>query len=108
MPEQVNFFTLLFADDTTLQDMDSNLLKLTNRSNYNIKLAAEWFQTNRLTLNTKKTKCMLFGPNNNSLRLPISLKIQGVNIEKIRYRFPVKSFKLVGVILDDYLNWGEH
>ena len=83
--------------------MESNLLKLTNRCNYNLKLAAEWFQANRLTLNAKKTKCMLLGPNNNSLPLPISLKIQGVNIERIRYKFQVKSLKLVGVMLDDYL-----
>ena len=62
----------------------------------------------KLTLNAKKTKCMLFGLNNSSVPLPFPLKIQGVSIERIGYRFPVKSFKLVRVMLDDFLNRGEH
>ena len=108
MPDQVNLFTLLFADDTTLQDHDNGLGRQTRRCNLNLEKAAEWFQANRLTLNAKKTKCMLFGLNNSSVPLPFPLKIQGVSIERIGYRFPVKSFKLVRVMLDDFLNWGEH
>ena len=50
MPDQVNFFTLLFADDTTLQDHDDDLGRQTIRCNLNLKKAAEWFQANRLTL----------------------------------------------------------
>ena len=37
MPKQVEFFTLLFADDTTLQDSDYDLTKLTARCNFNLK-----------------------------------------------------------------------
>ena len=59
-------------------------------------------------MNAKKTKSMLFGLNNCSVPLPFPLKIQGVSIERIGYRFPVKSFKLVRVMLDDFLNRGEH
>ena len=48
-----------------------------------------------------------FGPNGNSIPLPSPLKIAGVEIERIGSRFPTKSFKLVGVHLDDNLNWNE-
>ena len=105
MPLNNDFFTLLFADDTTLQDKDKSLDKLLLRCNFNLNLAAEWFSANRLTLNAKKTKCMLFGPNNHSNPFYYPLKIEGINIERIGYRFPTKSFKLVGILLDDKLNW---
>ena len=104
----MDFFTFLFADDTTLQDSDCDLTRLTSRCNSNLKIASRWFQANRLTLNAKKTKCMVFGPNGNSNPLPFPLKIQGTNIERIGNRFSTKFFKLVGVKLDDQLNWSEH
>ena len=50
---------------------------------------------------------MVFGPNSNSIPLPYPLKIAGEEIERIGSRFPTKSFKLVGVLLDDNLNWNE-
>ena len=104
----MDFFTLLFADDTTLQDSDSNLTILTARCNKNLTIASRWFLANRLTLNAKKTKCMVFGPNGSSNPLPSPLTIQGTNIERIGNRFPTKFFKLVGIRLDDQLNWSEH
>ena len=44
---------------------------------------------------------MLYGPNR-------PLIIDGETIEIIGYMFPTKSFKLVGVLLDDSLNWNGH
>ena len=52
--------SLLFADDTTLQITGTNLANLYVKANYNLLLAEEWFNSNLLTLNTKKTKYMLF------------------------------------------------
>ena len=49
-----------------------------------------------------------FGPNNNSNPFYYQLKIEGINIERIGYRFKTKSFKLVGIMLDDKLNWAQH
>ena len=56
MPSNSKFFTLLFADDTTLEDKDADLDNLTKKCNANLTLAANWFQANRLTLNAKKNK----------------------------------------------------
>ena len=108
MPLENGFFTLLFADDTTLEYKHSCLNTLTNYVNRKLRSASEWFQANRLTLNAKKTKCILFSPKGISPPLPRNLKIDGTNIERIGHRFKVKSFKLVGINLDDKLNWGEH
>ena len=77
-------------------------------TNINLLKAASWFQANRLTLNASKTKCMLFTPGNSSPPLPINPKIGSEKIARIGYRFDTKFFKLVGVCLDDSLNWKEH
>ena len=51
---------------------------------------------------------MLFTPNNTSPPFSKPLKIDNINIERIGLRFPTRSFKLVGIKLDDMLKWGEH
>ena len=51
---------------------------------------------------------MLFGPNNYSNPFYYPLKIEGINIERIGCRFPIKSLKLEGILLDDKLNWAQH
>ena len=108
MPSNIDFFTILFADDTTLQLSDKSLDNLISRANFHLKSANDWFNSNRLTLNIKKTKCMLFTPNNTSPPFSKPLKIDNINIERIGLRFPTRSFKLVGIKLDDMLKWGEH
>ena len=60
LPKSTNFFTLLFADDTTFQIKDSNLADLVNTANYELSKAAAWFSANKLTLNVSKTKYILF------------------------------------------------
>ena len=102
------FFTILFADDTTFQYKHHDLDTLVNVSNHYLSIAADWFLSNKLTLNAKKTKCILFSPNGISPPLPRDLIIDNSKIERIGARFKVKSFKLVGFHLDDKLNLGEH
>ena len=49
----------------------------------------------QVTLNAKKTKCMIFGINGNSNPLYRDFIIEGGIIEIIGYRFRTKFFKLV-------------
>ena len=50
----------MYADDTTLLNLpDSNTLQ--NDLNSDLDKIIGWFQANKLTLDTKKTKLMLFG-----------------------------------------------
>ncbi len=63
----------------------------------------QWLNLNKLTLNTKKTKFMLFGTRNklkHAGNLPII--INGDVIEQVH------EFKYLGVILDEYLNFESH
>ena len=60
LPNATDFLTLLFADDTTFQYSDANLDLLFAKCNSELKKAAIWFKANKLTLNVKKTKFLLF------------------------------------------------
>ena len=60
LPLSNNFFTLLFADDTTFQIQNSNLTSLFENANVELQKAKVWFQCNKLTLNVSKTKYILF------------------------------------------------
>ena len=105
MPANLNLFTILFADDTTFECKDNNLINLVTKCNSELAKANEWFLANRLTLNAKKTKCILFAPKGESPPLPLPVRINGVPIERIGKRFTTKAFKLVGVMIDDFINW---
>ena len=99
--------TVLFADDTTLQVSGPSMPSLTNQMNLNLSNAADWFRANLLTLNTSKTKFILFSPKNRHVHNPI-LTIDGCNIEQIGSNLPTKTFKFLGLNIDDNLNWKEH
>ena len=52
--------TLLFADDTAVLDSDTDLPTLINRVNLEIQKIANWFRTNKMSVNISKTKYILF------------------------------------------------
>ena len=53
-------FSILFADDTTLQLSSSNIVSLYEQANVELDKLADWFKANKLTLNRSKTKYMMF------------------------------------------------
>ena len=55
LAENVNG-TLLYTDDTTLINEDSNLEDLKEKATHTVNTAADWFKANKLTLNAKKTE----------------------------------------------------
>ena len=54
--------TLLFADDTAVIDSDTDLPTLINRVNCEIQKIANWFRTNKMSVNVSKTKYIIFRP----------------------------------------------
>ena len=98
---------LLFADDTTLQISSVNLSQLYQKANYNLRLAEEWFNCNLLSLNTKKNKYMLFYNKNHHIHYN-NLYFSGDIIERIGEDCNTKSFKFLGTLIDDQLNWVHH
>ena len=96
---------IMFADDTNLFYSHKNietLFETVNKELININI---WFQANKLSLNTKKTKFVLFHKPRTKVKLPLSLpvlKINNVTIER------VKALKFLGVIIDENITWKHH
>ena len=93
--------SILFADDTTLIDSDSDLNTLVTRFNEELKHIVDWLNANRLSLNIDKTNFMVFRPKNKNDECP-EIKINGTNINH------VNQAKFLGVIIDCKLNWADH
>ena len=55
-----NDFSILYADDTTLAITDQNKNTLYTRATNLFRLIADWFNTNGLTLDVKKTDFIIF------------------------------------------------
>ena len=110
MPNCTNFFTLLFADDTTLQLTSNNTDTLFQLANTELTKVNDWFSRNALTLNVKKTKYILFHTPRMAIDLPLpTLKINNSKIERIHSNDTGDgSFKFVGMHLDEHLSWSKH
>ena len=99
--DRLNF--LMYADDTTiyfnLEDFDN----LTKESDINRELEKVniWLKLNKLSLNTQKTKLMLFHRKQKHLD-EINDVINGIEIEH------VPSFNFLGIMLDENLSWKSH
>ena len=105
------FHFTLYADDTSLLEplctfaVDSNedYALISQNINDELKLITDWLSLNKLSLNAKKTKMMVFHHkqkvfDHNSLKLYI-------NTKKIEC---VKEFNFLGIMLDENLNWKSH
>ena len=51
-----------FADDTDLPPIDNSLKKINKHFSHDLKLLTTWLRVNRISLNTSKTKILLFRP----------------------------------------------
>ena len=109
LPGTTEFLTLLFADDTTFQMSGVDLDILFHNCNVELKKASIWFQANKLTLNVKKTKFMLFSDKIVQLDSEVhNLKLGDKTVEQIGTNCREKYFKFVGHVLDDKLTWQGH
>ena len=106
-PNATDFLTLLFADDTTFQVSGQNLENLIDHANSELEKSRVWFKANKLTLNVKKTKFMMFSDKNLDIGTN-TLKIGDQTIEQIGSNCKEKYFKFVGHVLDDKLSWEGH
>ena len=91
----------MFADDTTLYVTGSNVKSLYSTMNNDLDNLADWFKANKLALNVKKTKYILF-QGCRKLTPQCRLSIDNVIIEK------VDSLKFLGIYVDNELRWNIH
>ena len=103
------FDAILFADDSTFlttintsltaKKLDSNFERLVNRELKNI---YDWLVVNKLSLNIRKTKFMLFHSPNTKFTFIPNLNINGIELER------VENFNFLGLTINENLSWKPH
>ena len=106
-----SFKFITYADDTTLIEpicsfrnpADQSLKNLEDTINKELNKVVEWLALNKLSLNAKKTKMMIFHYKQRNIgkHLP-RLKINNTEIER------VKEFNFLGVTIDENMTWNAH
>ena len=95
---------MLYADDTVIFTADSNIDQLQVTLILDLNDVSNWLTANGLFLNLKKTEFVLFGTRQRLVRSeshsPLCMEGKEVN--------QVKSFKYLGVLLDECLSFNDH
>ena len=87
------FKCIIYADDTTLDEpicsfknqTGTSLKEIENAINSELEKVVEWLALNKLSLNAKKTKMMLFHYKQRNVKNAIpKLKINGITIERVK------------------------
>ena len=95
----------LYADDTVLYLSDSivNIKDATDRPCADLVSFKQWCDKNKLTLNVKKNKYVIFGLKSQTRKVvDHSVKIGNIRIERVH------SYKYLGITLDMNLNFKKH
>ena len=87
--------SILFADDTNAFYSNAKFINLISTLNVELSKLSNWFKSNKLSINIKKTNYILFGNKHAPEKTPeLTLYIHGNEIER------VESTKFLGVYLD--------
>ena len=97
-----HFTTVLFADDSNLIVKGNSLKKIEEKINSDIPALTNWLETNRLSLNLKKTHIMIFGNTRRKNDSTLNISIQGTKLDIVQHT------KFLGIILDSALSWKNH
>ena len=96
MSKELEF--ILFADDTNVFLCHKNLNFLIQKVNFEMIKLTSWFQANRLSINIKKTKYMLFKPRQKRQTLDhLTVKLCDHTLAQ------ESETVFLGVILDEHL-----
>jgi hypothetical protein len=114
-------FSVLFADDTTCLSKGKKLNELIAYVNHELHKISLWFKSNKMAVNTSKTKYIIFRTqgkfiNNAECNLVYNNNVPGQPfdpslispIDRIHNEGPETSFKLLGVLIDEYLSFSDH
>ena len=93
----------LFADDTVVLYSHKDVNELVTIINNELDMLNDWFKCNKLFLNFKKTKYVLFHSKRKKLPLNInSVKIEDANIER------TEAINFLGILIHESLAWKYH
>ena len=103
------FKPILFADDTSLNSVVSlfpaiDITETSIEINNELDKITDWLRANKLSLNTNKTKYMLFRyPQRPLNSLPLlQLKMNDIHIDR------VEQFDFLGITISETLTWKPH
>ena len=88
-----------FADDNTIFACDNDIKNVIARLKADISRVIEWYNTNSMVANPDKFQLMFLGQ---KVKTQIDITVDNVNINS------VDSVKLLGVVIDNKLNFVEH
>ncbi len=115
--------TYLFADDTTCLAKNKNLNALIDYVNIELRKLSNWFDSNKMAINVSKTKYIIFRTKGKKIDNPqkVVINTNEINVpenpdliyelERVYLSHPNsenRSFKLLGVYFDEYLNFDNH
>ena len=100
LPNASKFYIKLFADDTFLCAQNKDFADLERDVNTELDKVFIWLASNKLTLNTDKSKFMIVS---NKKNIPnLSVKVNKLSLKSC------DSYKYLGVMIDKKLNWKSH
>lgn len=91
----------LFADDTLITISDQDVVNAIGKINNDLEHVSMWLKTNKLKLNTSKTKAMLIS-NKPVVEVVPSVMIDGIHLDY------VAEIKYLGIIIDNKLHFKKH
>ena len=63
-----------------------------------LKNLSQWLKANKLSLNVKKTKLLIFHPKKTKLDYSVKFKLNGKRLN------PISTVKYLGILLDEHLS----
>lgn len=93
---------ILFADDTNMFITGNNIDVMIQTMNEVLEKLMLWLNTNKLSLNVKKTHYVIFTPGRSSVTPKETLKINNITIDR------EETTTFLGVKLDSKLSWIHH
>lgn len=92
----------LFADDIVIKYKSCDQKTLYSQMQRDMNMLNEWFNNNKLIVNAKKTKYMVFKYRENRLEEEQQLRYNGDVLER------VKQYRYLGLIITDDFKWEKH
>ena len=124
LPLSSNLNTYLFADDTQGLASGKNLPELIDLVNSELLKWAAWFRANKMAVNTKKTKYIVFHTKGKKINLSDKEIVWNDNdpnssfnpslvskLERVHTTNPntdSRTYKLLGILLDEHLSLDQH